>query len=50
MTVEFDINDMTVEEIAVAADRLRSADGVLDLTIGHRHGKKGGPSPTFACS
>ena len=32
---------MTGEEIAVAADRLRAVEGVLDLTIGQVQGKKG---------
>src|SRR5262245_45479508 len=39
--VEFDVDDMTGEEIAVAADRLRAEAGVLDVSIGTRHGKKG---------
>lgn len=39
--IAFDIDDMTGEEVAVAADRLRAAPGVIDLTIGHRLGKKG---------
>ncbi|MDC7788650.1 LarC family nickel insertion protein [Rhodoplanes sp. TEM] len=37
----FDLDDMTGEEIAVAADRLRATAGVIDLTIGSRAGKKG---------
>ena len=32
---------MTGEEIAVASDRLRTAPGVLDVTIGQVQGKKG---------
>ena len=39
--VSFEIDDMTAEEIAVAADRLRAVEGVLDLTIGQVQGKKG---------
>jgi pyridinium-3,5-bisthiocarboxylic acid mononucleotide nickel chelatase len=39
--VNFEIDDMTGEEIAVAADRLRLVDGVLDLVIGQLQGKKG---------
>ena len=39
--VSFEIDDMTAEEIAVAADRLRGVEGVLDLTIGQVQGKKG---------
>jgi uncharacterized protein (DUF111 family) len=37
----FEIDDMTGEEIAVAADRLRAVDGVLDLTLAQVQGKKG---------
>jgi uncharacterized protein (DUF111 family) len=36
----FDIDDMTGEEIGVAAQRLRALPGVLDLTVGTRFGKK----------
>jgi uncharacterized protein (TIGR00299 family) protein len=39
----FDIDDMTGEEIGVALDRLRAADGVLDISVGTRIGKKGRP-------
>jgi uncharacterized protein (TIGR00299 family) protein len=39
--ISFDIDDMTGEEIAVASDRLRAVDGVLDLSVGLRLGKKG---------
>jgi uncharacterized protein (TIGR00299 family) protein len=39
--LSFEIDDMTGEEIAVAADRLRTVGGVLDLTIGQVQGKKG---------
>jgi pyridinium-3,5-bisthiocarboxylic acid mononucleotide nickel chelatase len=39
--LSYEIDDMTGEEIAVAADRLRSVEGVLDLTIGQVQGKKG---------
>jgi len=39
--LEFDVDDMTGEEIAVAADRLRAEPGVLDVSVGMRHGKKG---------
>jgi uncharacterized protein (DUF111 family) len=41
--VAFDIDDMTGEEIAVAAQRLRAVPGVLDLSVGSRTGKKGRP-------
>lgn len=37
----FDIDDMTGEEMATAADRLRALDGVLDLTQTPQIGKKG---------
>jgi uncharacterized protein (DUF111 family) len=39
--LSFDIDDMTGEEIGVAAQRLRARPGVLDLTVGTRFGKKG---------
>jgi uncharacterized protein (TIGR00299 family) protein len=45
--ISFEIDDMTGEEIAVAADRLRTVDGVLDLTVGQVQGKKGRPMQTF---
>ena len=39
--LEWDIDDMTGEEIAVASDHLRSFDGVLDLVTLAMTGKKG---------
>ncbi len=39
--LEWDIDDMTGEEIAVASDHLRSFDGVLDLVTLPMIGKKG---------
>ncbi|MDF2997103.1 MAG: hypothetical protein K0R27_2740 [Xanthobacteraceae bacterium] len=39
--LSFDIDDMTGEEIAVAADRLRTLDGVRDLAVATLIGKKG---------
>ena len=45
--VEFDVDDMSGEEIAVAADRLRAESGVIDLSIGTRLGKKGRPATDF---
>ena len=45
--LSFEIDDMTGEEIAVAADRLRTVDGVLDLSIGQRLGKKGRAMQSF---
>ena len=41
--LEFDVDDMTGEEIAVASDRLRAVPGVVDLSLGMRQGKKGRP-------
>lgn len=41
--LEFDVDDMTGEEIALAAERLRAHDGVVDVTLGTRLGKKGRP-------
>lgn len=43
----FDVDDMTGEEIATAADRLRAADGVRDLTTAALTGKKGRPVTRF---
>jgi len=45
--LEFDVDDMTGEEIAVAADRLRAEPGVIDVSIGTRAGKKGRPLADF---
>ncbi|MEO8751563.1 MAG: LarC family nickel insertion protein [Casimicrobiaceae bacterium] len=39
--LEFDVDDMTGEEIALAADHLRAESGAIDVSIGTRHGKKG---------
>ncbi|SDX05580.1 LarC family nickel insertion protein [Roseicitreum antarcticum] len=39
--ITFDIDDMTGEEIAVAADHIRSAPGVIDVTLQTLTGKKG---------
>lgn len=41
--IDFDVDDMTGEEIATAADRLRATDGVIDLTLTPRSGKKNRP-------
>jgi uncharacterized protein (TIGR00299 family) protein len=46
-SLEFDVDDMTGEEIALAGDRLRGLDGVLDVSIGTRFGKKGRPLSDF---
>ena len=45
--LEFDVDDMTGEEIATAADHLRAEAGVIDVSIGTRHGKKGRPLSDF---
>jgi uncharacterized protein (TIGR00299 family) protein len=45
--VEFDVDDMTGEEIAFAADRLRGAASVIDVSVGARAGKKGRPLADF---
>ena len=45
--VSCDIDDMTGEEIGLAADRLRATDGVIDLTIQTLTGKKGRPVSRF---
>lgn len=47
MVLSFDVDDMTGEEIGVAADRLRGATGVLDVSLGLRIGKKGRPLHDF---
>lgn len=39
--IDFDVDDMTGEEIGVAMDRLRAVAGVIDVTAGTRLGKKG---------
>ena len=41
--VSFDIDDMTGEEIGVAAERLRALDGVLDVAMATLVGKKHRP-------
>lgn len=43
----FEVDDMTGEEVAVAADRLRAAGGVLDVTVGQVTGKKGRAMQAF---
>jgi uncharacterized protein (TIGR00299 family) protein len=45
--IEFDIDDMSGEEIATAAERLRALPGVLDVSLGTRLGKKGRPVTDF---
>jgi uncharacterized protein (TIGR00299 family) protein len=45
--IEFDIDDMTGEEIGLAAERLRAQPGALDVSVGSRAGKKGRPVADF---
>lgn len=45
--LEFDVDDMTGEEIALATERLRETPGVIDVTVGARTGKKGRPVCDF---
>jgi uncharacterized protein (TIGR00299 family) protein len=45
--LSFEIDDMTGEEIAVAADRLRAVEGVLDVAVGQVSGKKNRPMQSF---
>ncbi len=47
VVLEFDVDDMTGEEIATAADRLRGEPGVVDVSVGTRTGKKGRPLADF---
>jgi uncharacterized protein (DUF111 family) len=47
VVIEFDVDDMSGEEIAVAAGRVRAADGVVDVSVGTRLGKKGRPVQDF---
>ena len=47
LVLSFEIDDMTAEEIGVAADRLRAAAGVRDLLLIPAIGKKGRPVHTF---
>jgi uncharacterized protein (TIGR00299 family) protein len=45
--VSFDIDDMTGEELADAAERIRQCPGVLDVSMGAAIGKKGRPLTWF---
>ncbi|AWB66101.1 LarC family nickel insertion protein [Saccharobesus litoralis] len=45
--VEFDIDDMTGEELALAADKLRSFTGVVDLVTYASKGKKNRATESF---
>ena len=47
LVLEFEVDDMTGEEIAVAADRLRAAAGVRDVLLIPALGKKGRPVQSF---
>ncbi|MFO1395626.1 MAG: LarC family nickel insertion protein [Burkholderiales bacterium] len=45
--IEFEVDDMTGEELALAGDRLRAVPGVRDVSLGARAGKKGRPVTDF---
>ncbi|HEY2133142.1 MAG TPA: LarC family nickel insertion protein [Acetobacteraceae bacterium] len=45
--ISFDIDDMTGEELADAAERLRNCAGVLDVSMSQAIGKKGRPLTWF---
>jgi hypothetical protein len=45
--ISFDVDDMTGEEVALAAERLRQMEGVLDLILIPALGKKGRPVQIF---
>ncbi|HVY99131.1 MAG TPA: LarC family nickel insertion protein [Dongiaceae bacterium] len=45
--ISFEVDDMTGEEIGIAAERLRALPGLLDLSIGTRLGKKSRPMQAF---
>ncbi|MEK0085828.1 LarC family nickel insertion protein [Benzoatithermus flavus] len=45
--LEFEVDDMTGEEIGMALDGLRAVGGVLDASVGSRFGKKGRPLHGF---
>jgi uncharacterized protein (TIGR00299 family) protein len=47
LVLSFEIDDMTAEEIGVAAERLRATGGVRDLVLIPAIGKKGRPVHTF---
>jgi uncharacterized protein (TIGR00299 family) protein len=47
LVLDFEIDDMTAEEIGIAADRLRAIGGVRDLVLIPAIGKKGRPIHTF---
>ncbi len=47
VVLEFDVDDMTGEEIGGAADHLRAVAGVIDVSVGTRSGKKGRPLADF---
>lgn len=45
--LEFDIDDMTGEEVAIAADHIRAGNGVIDVAVGAGIGKKSRPISSF---
>jgi uncharacterized protein (TIGR00299 family) protein len=44
---QFDVDDMTGEEVGIAAERLRQSSGVLDVVLIPAQGKKGRPVTMF---
>ncbi|WP_143869838.1 LarC family nickel insertion protein [Catenovulum sediminis] len=47
MLIEFDVDDMTGEELATAADIIRATEGVIDLLSYATRGKKNRPVESF---
>jgi uncharacterized protein (TIGR00299 family) protein len=45
--ISFEVDDMTGEEIGIAADRLREQKGTIDVSLGLRVGKKSRPLHAF---
>jgi len=45
--LEFDVDDMTGEEVAIAADHIRAGNGVIDVAVGSGIGKKSRPISSF---
>lgn len=45
--ISFEVDDMTGEEVGVAAELLREQPGVVDLSLGARFGKKSRPLDAF---
>lgn len=47
VVLSFEIDDMTGEEIGIAAERLRATEGVLDVVLAAVSGKKSRPATQF---